>query len=127
MYPGLSAKIFTTFNCGKVVYADVDEEFLLADYSIDCDDPAHKTAEAFAGICVACICIGTPVLYLVLLWRSHNAVQSGAHSARHLHFLVADYRPECWCVWCLLHHVVCPPPMISQAHPALFTSPFRYF
>ena len=98
MYPGLSAKIFATFNCGKVTYVDAIERPLLSDYDIDCDDPAHKDAEAFAGICIACICIGTPVLYFVLLWRSHNAVQTGARSARHLRFLVADYRPECWYV-----------------------------
>ena len=96
VYPGLSAKIFATFNCGQVSYADVNEEFLLADHDIDCNDPVHKAAETFAGICVACICIGTPVLYFMLLWRSHNAMQSGAHSARHLRFLEADYRPECW-------------------------------
>jgi len=98
VYPGLSAKIFATFNCGKVVYADVTERFLVADYSIKCDSPAHTAAEAYATTCIVFICLGTPVLYLALLWRSLGAVQSGARSAMHLRFLVQDYRPGCWYV-----------------------------
>ena len=98
VYPSLAAKVFAAFNCGKVAYADGDELFLLADYSIKCDDPAHKLAEAYASACVVFICLGTPVLYLALLWRSLEAVQSGARSAAHLHFLVQDYRHGCWYV-----------------------------
>ena len=35
-------------------------------------------------------------MYLGLLWRNREAVQSGARSARHLLFLGEEYRSECW-------------------------------
>ena len=96
MYPSLSANTFSTFNCGTVVHADGETRFLRADYSIECDSSSHRSAEAYAWFCIVFICIGTPLVYLGLLWRNREAVQSGARSARHLLFLVEEYRSECW-------------------------------
>ena len=96
VYPGLSAKVFATFNCGTVVHAGGSTTYLRADHSIACDEPEHEAFEAYAVVMVALISVGTPALYFALLWWSHDAVQSGARSARHLRWLVQDYRPDCW-------------------------------
>ena len=47
-YPVLSAKIFATFNCGDVKHANGNTRFLRDDYSINCDDAAHKAMESYA-------------------------------------------------------------------------------
>ena len=97
IYPTLSVKIFSTFNCGTAEYADGMTHYLHADYSIECDNATQRDYMVFAGFMVLCISVGTPVLYLVLLNKSHGKTEHISN----LRFLYQDYTAECWCV-CLL-------------------------
>jgi hypothetical protein len=98
VYPSLAVKIFSTFNCGTVKHAGGTAQFLRADYSIDCGDGAHWGYQIYAGFMVLAIAIGTPVTYLVLLWKSRRAEthMDAVDSAEHLLFLSQDYTQDCW-------------------------------
>lgn len=63
IYPSCSAKIFSTFQCMEL---DDGSRILRADFTIDCDAPAHKAMQAYAAICIFVYPVGTPVLYAYL-------------------------------------------------------------
>jgi hypothetical protein len=63
LYSSLCATIFQTFQCERVDTTD----WLVADYSIDCNGTAHKGAYGFAVFMIFTFCLGVPVIYLKLL------------------------------------------------------------
>jgi hypothetical protein len=75
IYAAASTIFFQTFNCQQID----SKTFLRNDLSIDCSDPAHKSATAFAAIMVILFSVGLPVIYLMLLFphRKGFAGQSG--------------------------------------------------
>ena len=118
LYPSLSNTLFQAFNCQAVD----GRRYLRRDFSIDCDDAAHRAAQWLAGLGIGVCSIGTPVLYLAVLWRNGRGAGGGAASdgdddhvndgndddgnagaagrtarrATHLDFFVQDYKPEFW-------------------------------
>ena len=66
IYPSTSAAIFATFQCEEL---EDGTSWLLADPSIDCQSRTHTFFWGYALLMVVVYPIGTPILYLVLLWR----------------------------------------------------------
>jgi hypothetical protein len=60
LYSSLCATIFQTFQCETVDGTD----WLVADYSIDCNRGAHRGAYGFAVFMIFAFCLGVPVIHL---------------------------------------------------------------
>ena len=69
--PTTSTSIIRTFHCERFgTYG----EYLVADFSINCDGAAHRRMMIFASIMVALYPIGVPMLFLVLLTKDRDAI-----------------------------------------------------
>jgi hypothetical protein len=95
IYASANTIFFQTFNCQRI-----DSTSLLRnDLTIDCSDPAHKSASLFAGFMVLTFSCGLPAMYLLLLFphRKGFAGLSGRSQValsdiKLLRFFYADYK-----------------------------------
>jgi hypothetical protein len=88
VYP-LGCKIsFSIFNC-----VTIDEvSYLRSDLSIECDSPAHKSAEAFSGFIIAMFPVGLPCLYFGMLHLKREVLfAEDDDSMTFLHFFYKEY------------------------------------
>ena len=87
-----------------LVWAEADEacfhSFLSADYSVSCDDERYKTWLTFAGLMVGVYPCGVPLLFWLLLRRSHRSSGDGSDDDDDgLAFIQEAYLDEYyWCV-----------------------------
>jgi len=95
IYAAANTVFFQTFNCQKIDSAS----FLRNDLSIDCSNPAHKSATMVAALMVLLFSLGLPLSYLVLLLphRKGFAQQSGRSQValadvQILRFFYVDYK-----------------------------------
>jgi hypothetical protein len=95
IYPASNAIFFQTFNCQ---YID-SVSYLRNDLSIECSDPAHKTATNFALFMVVVFSVGLPLLYLHILLphrqgflAASGRCQANLNSVRTLRFFYMDYK-----------------------------------
>lgn len=75
VYSSVSAVVFQTFACDGL---DDGEEYLRADYRIDCNSSKHKAFEFFAGIMVLVYPVGIPAFYAYLLYTNRQILQNKA-------------------------------------------------
>eukprot|EP00935_MAST-01C_sp_MAST-1C-sp1_P002379 g2379.t1 len=86
IYP-LGCKIsFSIFNCMTIDGVS----YLRSDLSIQCDSPAHKSAEAFCGFIIAMFPVGLPVLYFLMLHHKREVLFADDDSS--ISFLGFFYR-----------------------------------
>jgi hypothetical protein len=99
-YPFVCSMLFQVHNCRTVDTLP----YLHADYSIECHTAEHRSASIFSGFLIALVAIGTPFLYMLLLFPHRDEIRSlmgrnkRSATSRHLRFLFSDYRPE-WYYW----------------------------
>ena len=90
-YPAICSLAFQAFNCDTF---EDGSSYLYADYSIACDanqpPPALATT---AWVAVLLYCVGVPLVYLLLLWLAHDAIESGKPTelSKALAFLHGSY------------------------------------
>lgn len=97
--PTASRGIFTAWRCESFGYNDVRDErrsFLVADWSIECGDPSHRSLVLLGWALLAVWPVGVFVCYTVLLARSGHAIRTErlSHLANCIRFLWADYEPR---------------------------------
>jgi hypothetical protein len=71
-YSSLCATIFETFQCERVDTT----EWLVADYSIDCNGSAHKGAYGFAVFMIFAFCLGEYLLSEPVLIKPHKSTHT---------------------------------------------------
>ena len=71
VYPGITTKTFAFFQCQKF---DDGSEFLVADYSIDCNGDAHKAMLGYAVTMVLIWPVGVPIVYAALLYHNRKVL-----------------------------------------------------
>jgi hypothetical protein len=92
--------LFQVHNCRTID----THSYLHADYSIACHTAEHRSASIFSVFLIALVAIGTPFLYMFLLFPHRDEIRSlMARSKRnapscHLRVFFGDYRPE-WYYW----------------------------
>jgi hypothetical protein len=97
-YPFVCSMLFQVHNCRTVDRL----AYLHADYSVVCHNAKHRSAVIFSGFVIAVVAIGTPLLYMTLLFphrdeiRSLMSRSSSNASSRHLRFFFGDYKPQWW-------------------------------
>jgi len=74
IYAVVSTKVFNTFLCDT--YGDDPIFYLVADQRIDCESHEHKMFEWYAMLMVLVYPVGIPLLYLTLLTRHKDTLQS---------------------------------------------------
>ena len=90
MYPFVSSMLFQALNCREVDGND----YLHADYSINCASVQYKRLEAFSCTAIVLVLIGMPILYVALLLPHQTEILSllerntKASSSRHLLSLI---------------------------------------
>jgi hypothetical protein len=91
LYPFGCKIIFSMFDC-----IEIDgQEYLRSDLSIECDAPAHKSAEAFAVLMVLVFPLGLPVLYFGMLWHHRDRLfGEDKASMSFLAFFYREYSPR---------------------------------
>eukprot|EP00966_Prymnesium_polylepis_P069104 1605583-Prymnesium_polylepis.1 len=98
--PSVSTRIFKTFRCEPIRYNDdgdgASRRYLHADLSISCDNDKYQQMRTTAFAMMACWPIGVPILYMVLLVASRNALRSGVPTplSRAVAFMASDYDPS---------------------------------
>jgi len=96
--PSVSTTIFEAFPCDET---DVGR-YMIADYSIDCDESAYSSFAIYSGIFIMLYPVGIPLFYTVLLWRRKALImedvkeREGSEELRGLEFLFENYKPEYW-------------------------------
>ena len=121
VFTSVSTTVFQNFVCESF---DDGSSRLVADYSIDCNNPIHKAYEAYSGIMIIIYPIGVPALYMIFLWKSKDRINPPdslvvRDDERHLvkgavlqkekmklrltyediadiGFLYETYKPRCW-------------------------------
>ena len=75
-YPAICSLTFQAFNCETF---EDGSSYLYADYSTACDANSKPPPElaTTAWAVVLLYCVGVPLVYLLLLWHAHDAIQSG--------------------------------------------------
>ena len=121
VFTSVSTTIFQNFVCETF---DDGSSRLVADYSIDCNNPIHKAYEAYAGIMILIYPIGIPACYLIFLYQAKDRINppdnlvvredersfvKGAvlqkekmklrltyNDIEDISFLYETYKPRCW-------------------------------
>eukprot|EP00966_Prymnesium_polylepis_P003892 89040-Prymnesium_polylepis.4 len=102
LVPNTATRIFETFLCDPLEYDEVSAKsnrFLHDDLYISCDSEEYQTARTTALAMLVVWPVGTPLLYIALLWASSGALQAGSPTplSRATAFLSDDYNPsEFW-------------------------------
>ena len=105
--PTSSTALFRTFHCKTF---DNGENYLIADYSINCDSSAHKGYMLFSGLMFMVFPVGTPLAYFFLLHAARDRINPRAADSEfqairmrsedstltHIRPLYAIYRPSMW-------------------------------
>lgn len=96
VYSSASATVFQTFACECLHDGN---EYLRADYRIQCDSPTHRGWQLYAAFMVVVYPVGIPVAYSILLSRHRRRLtnmRSREHDARIRPILQlwAPYRPS---------------------------------
>ena len=73
VYSSVSATVFQTFACESL---DDGNNYLRADYRIDCDSSKHRAFEFFAFVMVAVYPVGIPLFYGYLLYKNRRVLAS---------------------------------------------------
>ena len=83
LFPGLSTKLFSVFNCKRFEGID-DKTFLVQDYGIECDQGEHLEYTSIAGFFLALYIAGIPCLMFCLLWCNKKHLHDKASKKHHL-------------------------------------------
>ncbi|CAM9356991.1 unnamed protein product [Ascophyllum nodosum] len=103
VYSSVSSVLFQTFDCEVL---DDGNDYLRADYSIECDTFRHRAFMIYAGFMILVYPVGIPALYAVFLFRNRkvltdeNARQSD-YGAYWISDLWMPYKP-----WLFYYEVV---------------------
>ena len=81
LYPRVSAKIFAVLRCRWLGPESIGPSVLEADYSVSCMTGRHEHYMALAGVLVAVIPVGVPLVALAVLLRASRAHRV-AHAGR---------------------------------------------
>ena len=92
-FPLVSSRAFQAFDCEEF---DDGTRFLMADYSLNCDDAEYSRVSFLAWVAIALYPVGVPLLYLTLLLCARKAILTEQPTAlsRSLTFLHQDYDPR---------------------------------
>ncbi|CAN0155578.1 unnamed protein product [Ectocarpus sp. 4 AP-2014] len=71
VYSSVSATLFKTFACEAL---DDGNNYLRADYRIDCDSPKHEGFQVYAGVMSVLYTVGIPAFYGYLLFRDRDVL-----------------------------------------------------
>ncbi|CAN0034835.1 unnamed protein product, partial [Scytosiphon promiscuus] len=74
VYSSVSSVLFNTFACEKLSDGN---NYLRADYRIECDSSRHKAFQVYGGIMIVLYTVGIPVLYGYLLFRDREILEQG--------------------------------------------------
>jgi len=105
--PTSSTALFRTFHCKAF---DNGEDYLIADYSINCASAAHQGFMIYSGLMFMVFPIGTPLVYFVLLRAARDRINPPAADSEfqairmrsedstltHIRPMYAIYRPSMW-------------------------------
>lgn len=69
VYASVSSILFKTFACEELADGN---NYLRADYRIQCDSSRHKSFQAYGGLMVVLYAVGIPALYVALLLRDRS-------------------------------------------------------
>ena len=92
--PSTSTRIFRAFLCETFQYdEETSRQYLYADLTLSCDSDDFEATRTVAFAMLALWPVGIPLLYVVLLWASRNALRTGAPTSlsRATAFLSDDY------------------------------------
>ena len=98
--PSVSTTVFQAFPCDVL---DTGEEFLIADYSIDCTGANYRNFAAFGGLMVLVYPVGVPLLFSWLLISRRERIMNEDLEERErdeelagIGFLFDNYKPRFW-------------------------------
>jgi hypothetical protein len=99
--PSTSTRIFRAFKCETFQYDDDDgtsRRYLYADLALSCDSDEYEATKTMAFAMLAFWPMGIPLLYVILLWASRDALRTGNPTSlsRATAYLSADY---CYTYW----------------------------
>eukprot|EP00966_Prymnesium_polylepis_P262595 6065680-Prymnesium_polylepis.2 len=97
LVPSTATRIFMTFLCDEIEIDAQPREmrrYLHDDLALSCDGSEYTATRSVALAFLIIWPLGTPVLYIMLLMASREALQAGTRTAlsRATDFLSADYR-----------------------------------
>ncbi|CAN0281283.1 unnamed protein product [Pylaiella littoralis] len=100
VYSSVSSTVFRMFACETL---DDGNEYLRADYTIECDSAKHEAFKIYAAFMIVVYPVGIPALYAALLWSERDAWSQPRNlglSSPNILQLTADlwkpYTPECY-------------------------------
>lgn len=107
VYSSVSSTVFRMFACETL---DDGNEYLRADYTIECDSAKHEALKIYAAFMIVVYPVGIPALYAALLWSERDVLKDGRRRGRshgnlglsspNILQLTADlwkpYTPECY-------------------------------
>ncbi|KAL1499340.1 hypothetical protein AB1Y20_011547 [Prymnesium parvum] len=99
LVPSTSTRIFNTFLCVPFEYTPTEtRRYLHDDLSLDCDGPEYERAKTTAYVMIALWPVGVPALYMLLLWRSRDAIRRRRPTrlSRGVTMLYHEYRPQAY-------------------------------
>ncbi|CAM9453958.1 unnamed protein product, partial [Chrysoparadoxa australica] len=99
IYSSVSTRVFQTFACDNTWEGN---SFLMADYSISCNEGRHKWFRMYAFVMTLIYPIGIPALYLCVLWGIRSKLSSAEDTTQRdrdercksLRFLWEAYKPS---------------------------------
>ena len=103
LVPSIATRIFRTYLCDPFQFDDlVTRRYLREDVALSCESGEYRSARATAFVMVLVWPLGIPLLYMVLLAASREAIRANAPTSlsRATEFLWADY--EVFAFWCAL-------------------------
>ena len=102
--PSVATTIFGMFPCKNVdPYGEdnLDDYFLIADYSISCHSDRYKFGVAWASIMIFVYPVGIPMFYFYALYVKRGQLvqrfaKEESEGTKILGFLYQSYKPEYW-------------------------------
>ncbi|CAM9580855.1 unnamed protein product, partial [Hapterophycus canaliculatus] len=78
VYSSVSSTVFRMFACETL---DDANEYLRADYTIECDSAKHRALQVYAAFMIVVYPAGIPALYAALLWTKRDVLKDGRRGA----------------------------------------------
>eukprot|EP00903_Cladosiphon_okamuranus_P017291 g15933.t1 len=94
VYSSVSSMVFQTFACETL---DDGNQYLRADYRIQCTDAKHRAFAVYAGVMILVYPVGIPLLYAVQLFQHRDVLADAGEdktAAQPISDLWDPYRPE---------------------------------
>lgn len=82
------------FDCFRV---DDERRFLVADFTVACDDSTHFAHQIAAGVAIVAYAVGIPLVVAAQIWPARQQIASGNGPAA-IERMYIDYKPAN-CMW----------------------------